>query len=42
MFKTIRPTDTADCEIRAVIRFFNVKNVKLTEIDQLVKNVDGE
>ena len=40
MFKKI--TDPADCEIRAVIPFLNVRNVKPAKIYRQVKDVYGE
>lgn len=40
MFKTI--TDPANCEIRAVIRILNARNVKPAEIYRQVKDIYGE
>ena len=40
MFKTI--TNPAECEIRAVIRFLNARNVKPAEIYRQIKDVYGE
>lgn len=40
MFKTI--SDTADCEVRSVIRFFNARNMKPAEIHRQLTEVSGE
>ncbi|KFM63861.1 hypothetical protein X975_08668, partial [Stegodyphus mimosarum] len=40
MFKTI--SSPTDCEIRAVIKFLNARNVKPAEIYQRVTEVYGE
>ncbi|GBN75538.1 hypothetical protein AVEN_110550-1 [Araneus ventricosus] len=40
MFKTI--SDPADCEVRSVIRFLNVNNVKPAEIHRQLVEIYGE
>ncbi|GBM49535.1 hypothetical protein AVEN_108772-1 [Araneus ventricosus] len=40
MFKTI--ADPSDCEVRSVIRFLNVNNVKQTEIHRQLVEIYGE
>ncbi|GBO26776.1 hypothetical protein AVEN_136984-1 [Araneus ventricosus] len=40
MFKTI--SDSADCEVRSIIRFLNAKNAKPAEIHRQIVEIYGE
>ena len=42
MFKTIEIEGAADCEIRSVIRFLNVRNVLPSEIHHQISQVYGD